>query len=308
MLNGKVKAFFSGEFLILITAALWGIISLFSRPLNALGFSSAEITFVRSILSVVFLGIFLIVKDEKLFKISPRDLPLLLFLGIGCFMTVCLLYTLSIEYNGSSVAAMLEYTSPIWTVIFSRFIFKEKITVVKIIALIGVLGGCAMLSFGGDMRLSAKGLLFGLGTGLTLSLYGVVSKVAARKYSSETITFYMFLFSTVGAFFFSAAWNIPAKIVAEPLSIWYFIGFAALPTTLAYILFTIGVKNISAGKASMFSTFEIVVAAIVGLLVFKEDIGVIGYIGIVVTVLSLVFLQFGDARSRQNKLSETELE
>ena len=308
MINGRVKAFFFGEFFIILTAALWGIISLFSRPLNALGFSSAEITFMRSLLSVVFLGIFLLITNEKLFIVSLRDIPLLIFLGIGCFMTVCLLYTLSIEENGSSVAAMLEYTSPIWTVILSRIIFKEKITIVKVIALVGVLGGCAMLSFGGGIRLSVKGLLYGFGTGLFLAFYGVFSKIAGRKYSSETVTFYMFLFSALGAFFVSAAWNIPIKIANAPISIWYFIGFAAFPTILAYVLYTVGLKTVSAGKASMLSTVEIIVATIVGLVVFNDDVGVIGYIGMVVTVLSLVFLELGDKRSKRKKTVKAETE
>ena len=58
----------------------------------------------------------------------------------------------------------------------------------------------------------------------------------------------------------------------------------------------------------MLSTGEIVVATIVGLAVFNDDIGVIGYIGMVLTVLSLVFLEFGDARIRRKKLIETDLE
>lgn len=115
-------------------------------------------------------------------------------------------------------------------------------------------------------------------------------------------------FVIIGAFFIATAWNIPTKIVNEPASIWYFIGFAALPTTLAYILYTAGLKTVSAGKASMLSSVEIVVATIVGWAVFNDDIGTIGYIGMAITVLALVFLEFGDARNRRNKLKETELE
>lgn len=306
MLNGKIKTFFRGEFLIIAAAALWGVISFFSRPLNDYGFSSAEITFVRSLLSVGFLGVFLLLKDKSLFKVALRDLPLLLFLGAGCFMTVCMLYTLSIEENGSSVASMLEYTSPVWTVIIARFVFKERITFVKVIALAGVLSGCALLSFGGEIRLTVKGLIFGLGTGLALAFYGVVSKVTAKKYSSETITFYMFLFSALGAFFVATAWNVPAKIAFEPASIPYFAGFAALSTALAYILFTTGVKTVSAGKASMLSSIEIIVAAIVGLVVFRDDIGLIGYIGIAVTICSLIFLETCDTNRQGDKYSSIE--
>ena len=301
MLNKKAPSLFSGEFLIITAAALWGIISLFSRPLNEFGFSSAEITFVRSVLSVVFLGIYLLFRNKNYFKISLKDLPLLLFLGIGCFMAVCLLYTLSIEENGSSLAAMLEYTAPIWTVLLSRFIFKEKISVKKIIALVGVLGGCAMLSFDGEVRLSIKGLIFGVGTGIALSLYKIMSKTATKKYPAESITFYMFLFSALGMFFIATSWNIPIKIYKQPQSIYYFLALAFLSTALAYILFAFGVKTVSAGKASMFSTVEILTAAVVGIIAFNERLGFLGYIGIVVTVLSLLFLQLSDKKIKKIK-------
>ena len=304
MLNKKAPSLLSGELLIITAAALWGIISLFSRPLNEFGFSSAEITFVRSVLSVVFLGIYLLFRNKNYFKISLKDLPLLLFLGIGCFMTVCLLYTLSIEENGSSLAAMLEYTAPIWTVLLSRFVFKEKLSIKKIVALVGVLGGCAMLSFDGEVRLSIKGLIFGVGTGIALSLYEIMSKTATKKYPAESITFYMFLFSAFGMFFIATSWNIPIKIYKQPQSIYYFLGLAFLSTALAYILFAFGVKTVSAGKASMFSTVEILTAAVVGIIAFNERLGFLGYIGIVVTVLSLLFLQLSDKNTNKKDRKE----
>ena len=301
MLNGRVRSFLTGELFIIASATLWGIISCFSRPLNALGFTSAEITFVRSILSVVFLGVFLLIKDRRLFKISPHDIPLMFFLGVVCFMLVCFFYTRSIEENGSSTAAMLEYTSPIWAMILSRIIFKEKATFLKVVALAGVLCGCALLSFGGEMKISGIGLVFGLGTGIFLALYGVVSKLATEKYSVETIVFYMFLFSTLGSFFIAPAWTIPDKIAAGPTSIYYFLGFAALSTTLAYVFYAAGLRTVSAVKASMFSTVEIITAAAVGLIVFNDRIGVLGYVGIVVTVVSLVFLQLIDVAHHEKK-------
>lgn len=303
-MNSKTVSFFKGEFCIILCAVFWGFISLFSRPLNDMGFSSAEITFVRSVLAVIFLGVFLLIKGKDLFKISPRNLPLLIFLGVGCFMTVCLLYTLSIEKNGSAVAAMLEYTSPIWTVMISRFLFNEKITAVKVISLAGITGGCVLLTVGGNIILTAAGVLIGLLTGLFLSLYGVVSKVACKKYAAETVTFYMFLFSATGAFFAAEGWNVPAKIIADTSCIPSFLGLSALATALAYILYETGLKTVSASKASMISVLEIAVATVVGVVFFNGDAGVWGYAGIAVTVISLIFLETGDRCFKRNKGAE----
>ena len=291
--------FFQGEFCIILCAVLWGCISLFTLPLQKKGFLPIHITFVRSLSAAVVIGIFILIKDVKLFKISLRDLPLVIFLGTGCFMTVCLLYTVSIEKNGSSVAAMLMYTSPIWTVIISKFVFKEKITVVKLISLLGVVGGCTMLSFGGKINLTVKGILTGLATGVFLALYGICNKISNKKYAAETTVFYAFLFSAIGSLFISPAWGYPATISPDHACITYFLGLAVLSTAIAYLLYSIGVKTVSADKASMLSALEIIVATIIGIAVYSVNIGVLGYAGIAITVLSLILLESNDAMRKK---------
>ena len=52
-----------------------------------------------------------------------------------------------------------------------------------------------------------------------------------------------------------------------------------------------GLKTVPAGKAGMISIIELVVATIVGVIVFKNKLGVTGYIGIAITVCSLILLE-----------------
>ena len=49
---------------------LWGLISLFIKKLNSFGFSSLQIIAFRSFFASVILGIVLLIKDPKLFKIK----------------------------------------------------------------------------------------------------------------------------------------------------------------------------------------------------------------------------------------------
>ena len=296
--DGKFK--FRGEIYIIVCSVLWGCISVFSLPLNSLGFTSGQITFARSLLSALFLGVYILIKDKRLFRVSPKDLFLFAFLGIGCFMTVCMFYTWSIELNGSLLAAMLMYTSPVWAVIMARFMFKEKITLIKIIALFGVVGGCALLSLGGKIDISVKGMLVGLATGLTLACYVVFGKLANKKYSAETTTFYVFLFSALGAAVIAPAWDMPSVIAAKPISLLYLVGLSFFSTALAYLLYSAGLKTVSAGKASMMSTLEIVVAAIVGVF-YHVHISPLGYVGIVITIASLVFLEIKGSFGRKTE-------
>ena len=115
----------------------------------------------------------------------------------------------------------------------------------------------------------------------------------------------MFAFSTVSSFFVATAWNMPAKIATEPISLVYFVGIALLSTMLAYAFYAAGLKTVSAGKASMISTLEIAVATAVGIIRFGVIPGVWGFVGIALTVLSLVFMQIKDVKTAVVAKSET---
>ncbi len=289
---------FKGEICVIFGGCLWGIISLFTLPLSERGFSSASITFARSLIAAVALLIFILMKDRTLLKIRWRDLPLFICLGTVSFFFVCVFHTYSISMNGSAVAAVLEYTSIIWTVIVSRFLFKEKITLCKILSVVGVLGGCVLLSLSGEIKIQLTGIVMGLLTGMLLSSYGVIGKVCSNKrYEGITVTFYAFLFSAAGGFFMGKGWELPTAMQQAPNSLWCMLGLGVFSTALAYLLYNMGLMHISAGKAGMLSTIEIIVAALAGLLFYDKNPGFQGFLGIAVTIASLVFMQLTEGKT-----------
>lgn len=288
-----------GELAILFAASAWGIISIFTLPLKEkFAFNSYEITFIRILFSAIFLFIYILIKDNKLLRINIKDLTLLAVTGM-VFLGLCTTYTLSIEKNGSAVAAMLQYTSPIWTLIASCFIFKEKVTSRKVIGLIGIICGCVLLTFGGEINLSFEGVLIGLLVAFLLASYNILCKIGSMKYKPETVMFYVFIFASIGGFFVSKGWDVPIKIIDNPISLVYFVSLSLISTVIAYILFSFGLAHVSAGKSSILSSFELVVATFVGLIVFKVYPSVLGYIGVCITILSIVFMEL-KKRDRKN--------
>lgn len=296
-----------GELLVLSASVLWGVVSLFTLPLNERGFSSVQITFVRSIIATAFIAIYFLIKDVRLFKVSLRDIPVLFCTGAVGFFLLLALYAASIEENGSSVGAMFLYTSPLWTVILASIIFKEKITFLKILSLAGLLAGCFLVSFAGEIKITGKGFLYGALSGVFQSLYTIFGKMSRRRCSAETTAFYTFLFAAAISVFFAKPSELVSLFTANPDSIFLFLGLALLITAIAYFLYMAGLKTVPAGKAGMISIIELVVATIVGVIVFKNKLGVTGYIGIAVTIGSLVLLEFGSAKN-PDKDAETKEE
>ena len=131
----KSKKIVAG-FLILLAGILWGCMGLFVRPLNEKGMTSWDIVFIRASLTTFFMAILLLVRDRKLFRIKLKDLWC--FLGTGLlsivFFNMC--YFKEITIAPLSIAAILLYTAPAFVMILSAFLFKEKLTKVKLLVLV----------------------------------------------------------------------------------------------------------------------------------------------------------------------------
>ena len=104
--------------LIVVAAVLWGSIGLFSKIAGNRGFTPIDICFIRSLFSVIILGIFFSIKDRNIFKLkSIVDLKYFVGTGIISFSLYNWRYIAAIKETSMGVAAILLYTAP-----FSIFI------------------------------------------------------------------------------------------------------------------------------------------------------------------------------------------
>ena len=124
----------TGGILILLAGVFWGSMGTFTRPLNAFGFSSLHLVFLRLGLGAAVFALILLVRGRDGFRVAARDLPL--FLGLGLvsvlFFTFC--YFRAIELLPLSTAAILLYTSPIWVMLMSALFFRERLTPRELLA------------------------------------------------------------------------------------------------------------------------------------------------------------------------------
>ncbi len=283
----------SGELSVLLAAVLWGCIGIFTRSMQAIGFSSVQIVAVRAFITVILMGTFILIKDPKLFKISPKDLWMFFGTGICSILFFNICYMSSIGENSLSVACILMYTSPIWVTSLAVPLFKEKMTLHKAAAFIIAFGGCVLVCFSDSLRLTNIGLVYGLLSGLGYALYSIFGKYASAKYNTLTVIFYTFSFASVGVL---PLCDLPklSILLSSGTNILWSVGATITCTVLPYLLYTFGLSKIGASKASVISILEPAVASVVGALYFGENMGVLGLVGIVTVLLGLVYLEIGN--------------
>lgn len=287
-----------GSLLVLSASMLWGCTGIFVRIFNPLGLFSMEILEARSLFGLLFITIYLLLFQRDKFRIRPRDIWC--FIGVGvCNMTAgAYCYFTGITMASISVMSVLEYTGPIFAMLFGVILFHERVTARKLIALALAFAGCCFAAgLGTDDYLSPQGLLLGLGAGLAYSMYSVFGRYAInRGYDSWTILFWGFLCCAIGAAPL-ADWSAIGSAIQTDISVLIpmaLLGF--LVGFLAYLLYSKGLQLIESGSAAVLSSAELITATLAGTILYHEPLTLSTIIGIVLVLGGIVVLSLGNSQ------------
>ena len=277
---------------VISAAVLWGTIGIYSKQLSQYGASVLHIVSIRAIFAALAIFIFILLKDKKHLNIDIHDWKYFFGTGILSFVFFNWCYFIAINKTTLSTAAILLYTAPSIVMVFSIILFKEKLTGRKVAALILTFIGCVFVTgvIKGKQDISPLGILAGMGSGFGYALYSVFGRYALRKYDPITVTFYTFVFASVGLIpisdikgLFCLLSNTGAFCNAILL------GLAA--TVLPFLLYTKGLSCLETSKASIIATIEPVVATVIGIILFGEPITIYKIIGVFLVVFAVSILE-----------------
>ncbi|MBB6454843.1 drug/metabolite transporter (DMT)-like permease [Salirhabdus euzebyi] len=278
---------------IILGASLWGTIGWFVKHLYAYGFSPLEVVAIRVSFSAFILLLYFCLKERKFLRLH-RVIDLKYFIGTGIFSIVFFNYCLftTIQMSTLPVATALLYTAPIMVTVLSRLIFKELFTKGKVMALFLSMMGIVFiveLFPTQQEKVTFGAILFGLGSGLGYALYSIFSKFALVKYHSKTITLYTFV---VAALFLLPLFPLDKiSILLQPTPFFFAFGLGFFPTAFAYIIYTVGLKEMEASKASIFTTIEPIIATIIGITIFQEAFSLWQAIGMLAIIAAVILLE-----------------
>lgn len=296
-----------GYALALAAGALWGTIGFFSTMLSNLGMPSNSVAFFRVLSATIVLGVILLVKGKgpSLFRISKRGLFSCMLVGFISQALYNMCYMSTIELSGMATAAVFLYTSPVYVAIISRLIFHEPLTSNKMIAIVVNIVGCVLAVTGGnfaDIRISTYGLVMGILAGFCYALLPILSRLGADNEDSFTAAFYGQAFAVILLFALIRPYNgIGCDFSGQVLLV--LIGFGLVPSAMGYIVYYAGISRVTeTSRIPVLCSVETVVAAIIGLIAFSQDIGFIKMVGI-----ALVLISIGVMNAKKKELVASEL-
>lgn len=286
-----------GGLLVIVAGCLWGCTGLFVGRVNAAGIAAMEIVELRGILTALLMLPIMLVIDRKLLCIRLKDLWCFIGSGVLSVLFFNFCYYTTIQQSGMAIAAVLLYTSPIFVMLMSLWLFREQMTVRKVTSLLLTVVGCVFVSgiFTAGGTFTAGGLALGICAGFGYALYSIFSRYALQRgYRPMTITFYTFLLSAVGGVFFTDFELIATSSATNGLGLWLpLVAYVAVGTVGAYLLYTAGLKHIDNSKAAVMAAVEPACATLLQIVVVGVLPDIVTLVGILLVLAAIVLLNVG---------------
>lgn len=229
----------------------------------------------------------LVKQREALGKLRRRELLLCAWSGVFLgFHFLC--YFESLRYTSIVVAEVLVNTEVLFVTLGSILFFRKRLTGKGWLAILIAFGGSVIVSMadlagGGALKgnlLALLGAVFGAG-------YTLVGTVCRRNGITTALYTYILYFSAAATvLLITLASGIP-PVGYEPLNLWTTLGMAVCCTLLGHSLYSWGLKFLPTSFVSMSKLMEPVFAAVWGLVLFREQPGILVLVGGAVVILGI---------------------
>jgi drug/metabolite transporter (DMT)-like permease len=284
--------------IVLVGATLLGSMGAWGRTFYQYEPNPMTVVTWRALIGAAALAVVLAIVRPQLLRIRPRDLPFFSLYGfIGVTMNFWAYFS-AFKFTTLAVAITLLYTYPAFVVLLSAAFLGERLTRTKIEAVIVTLLGSALVAqvHQADwLRLNLAGILFGLLAGITAASYSIFGKRALASYQPWTVVLYAFASGGL----FLAAMSGPRLVqgASYPAVAWFWIlGLAVVPSLGGYALYTLGLRDLPASRASVIATWEVVTAAAIGWILFGEHLTPIQFLGAALVCVGIGWIQRAEAK------------
>lgn len=277
----------------IISAVLFGSAGIFVKEGYSNSFSPVDLLMLQYIIAGVILFVICIIKYRNSLKLN-KILFRKLFIQGAIFNTLMTVFFYSsFQYLNAAEATLLLYTYPTMVAIYMAIFKKQHIGYKKVLSILFAFVGSILVlnifkfDFTSGMLI---GISFGILSAVFYSAMNIYAEGIVEDVNELVITFYTTMFSLIVLFIFNYKFvnRLPYVDIISIKNAFNLALFCEIiPLTLLYA----AIKHIGPVTTSIISTLEIPSSALLGFLFLNESLSVVQILGIVVVVLSIVYLK-----------------
>ncbi|MGF7454161.1 DMT family transporter [Pasteurella bettyae] len=267
------------------TAVLFGLTGVLGAIIQS---SSEVLVFGRVLIAFVALSLFLLVKSQRIIKLSTKDMLIQVILGT-MLISHWITFYIAIKVGGVAVGTLGFASFPAFVALFEVLILKESIKRREIILLMAITLGLALITPKYEFSNQAtQGLLWGIFSGAIYGALAIFNRYNAEKLSGTQASWWQYL---AGALVLTpyCLTELP-KVTAID---WFWIGcLGLLCTSLAYTIFISSLNIIKARTAAMIISLEPVYAILIAWLWLDQVPTIRMIIGGLIILISVAIVNF----------------
>lgn len=295
-----------GYFLIAAATVCWAAAAIFGKAIfNGRLFvgqsliSPLVLTQARTTFAAVVLVLFLLLRyGPGMFRISKRDLGLSALIGTMGLAGSNFFYYWAVEKTTVALAITVQYTAPVWVLLFMVAWGKQSATLQRALAVLLALGGVAMVIgfFSTDIKLNRAGVGAAMLAAFSFSLYNIVGQGLVTRNDPLKIMSYALLSSAVLWQVVNPPWRLVASHYTGGQWLFLFV-FACLSMLVPYVFHFHGLKYLDPTRAVVTSCLEPVFAVIFAAVFIHEPLRWSQAVGVLAVLISTVMVQTGPQSS-----------
>lgn len=273
------------------------------------GVAADKLVIVRSLVSALLAGAVLLVTNPKAFKVTLKEVPMLLLFGVVGLAMMQWAYSNAVSILPVGIALLFEYTAIIIVPISARIIFKEKTTRTFWYGVSMVLAGLLVVSQIWAGGLDPRGVFFAFLAAFLLAFYFLMGQHSGLTRDPMSTMFYTMLIATIfwvavgGGSSLNIDLDHPTNLTGNlsgitlplwiPLS-WLTVMGSFAPMAMGFM----ALKLTTASKVSITQTAEPIFAFIFGWLWLGQSMDWLQILGGVLVIAGILFAQRSGEKSQ----------
>jgi len=267
------------------------------RPIDPLILSQSRTTFSF----VVLLFALLVARGPKSLRLPTSDLLRMFVLGVFGVAASNYLYYLAIQRTNVATAIILQYTAPVWVLLYTIARGLQKPSLQRIAAVALAVSGIALvigIVGSGGFRLDTIGVTAALAAAFSFAFYNIGGHSILARYDRWMVLLYVILGASLFWLIVNPPWKVAAAHYSEAQ--WLFLVAFSLVSVLApFALYFAGLQHLEPTRAIVVSCLEPVFSIVIAVIALGELMRPLQTLGIVLVLTAIVIVQLPDRKSHQ---------
>lgn len=264
------------------------------RPIDPLILSQTRTTFSLLVLLPILVG----ARGWQRIKLPRPDLIQCLLLGVLGVAVSNYFYYLAIQKIDVATAITLQYTAPVWVLLYVVARGQQKLSLQKVAAVALAITGIVLViglvgakpTSAPALRLDTFGILAALLASFSFAFYNVAGHRVLARYDRWRVLFWTLTSASAFWLVVNPPWKIVAAHYAGAEWIFLFV-FSMISVLGAFSLYFLGLQHLEPTRAIIASCLEPVFSILLAAALLGEVLRPIQTLGIVLVLSAIVIVQ-----------------